>query len=178
VFPTLPDYLRDDPPPAAPKRPEPPKPAVSEIERLRAELSAQIAAIKPCQCGPQQTDQALAARLDKLETSVLSLVAEVQGMRDAFPIQRSTAISHYVVVGDATDAGGWPRIEAWVREAKKVHPRVLTLDVSAVPFLVQPLPQIVVYDTAGNPVAVKSGQTEVESVLSNVSRGVFEVGGF
>lgn len=77
--------------------------------------------------------------------------------------------SHWVIVAD-TSARYWPRLEStWLVPARQSLPGHVVAK-ELVPFAVDVLPQVIVYDTARSPISVAKGPSAVETALQKIAR--------
>lgn len=77
-------------------------------------------------------------------------------------------LSHFVLVADR-QADTWPRLESELIAAQAAFPRIHVCPIERLAFRLEPVPQLVSYDTSGQATAISKGSREVEMTLRRVA---------
>lgn len=124
-----------------------------------------------CACDLAGLKQEFGDRLTSIDQKI-SLLANCPKPTPAPPggdMTNPPKLSHYALVVDF-DAEHWPRTESELVLARKVFPKIHVVERRQVPFVVDALPQLVAYDTAGASLSITKGQHAVELALRKIAR--------
>lgn len=78
-------------------------------------------------------------------------------------------LSHFVLIIDRK-LPSWSRTESELVRARKTFPNIHVVPVEQIPFTLEPLPQLVAYDTTGAPMFIERDTHDVENALRLVAR--------